>query len=136
MSNKQIYFTLITACSAGYIWIFLHASGIIGSNDHVTGCIIKSISGVPCPSCGSTRSVISILNGDLIGGLFYNPLGPVLLMIMLVLSVLLIRDGLLSKRTTAEWYRSAEQKIKKKYLAMPLIMAILINWMWNIYKGL
>lgn len=66
----------------------------------------------------------------------YNPLGPVLLMIMLVLSVLLIRDGLFSKRTTAEWYRSAEQKIKKKYLAMPLIMAILINWMWNIYKGL
>jgi hypothetical protein len=136
MSNKQIYITLITACSAGYIWILLHALGFIGTNDHVTGCIIKSISGVPCPSCGSTRSVISILNGDLIGALFYNPLGPVLLLIMFVLSVLLLRDGLLSKRTTAEWYRSTEQKIKNKYIAVPLTMAVIFNWMWNIYKGL
>ena len=136
MSNKQIYFTLITACSAGYIWILLHASGIIGSNDHVTGCIIKSISGVPCPSCGSTRSVISILNGDYLESIMYNPFGPVLLLIMLFLSVILIRDGLFSKRTTADLYRSAEQKIKNKYIAVPLTMAVFFNWMWNIYKGL
>ncbi len=136
MSNKQIYITLITACSAGYIWILLHASGFIDTNDHVTGCIIKSISGVPCPSCGSTRSVISILNGDLIESLMYNPLGPVLLLIMLLLSVLLIHDGLFSRRITVELYRSAEQQIKNKYLAIPLTMAIFINWMWNIYKGL
>lgn len=66
----------------------------------------------------------------------YNPLGPVLLLIMLVLSVLLIHDGLFYKKTTVEWFRSTEQKLKNKYFAIPLTMAVLINWMWNIYKGL
>jgi hypothetical protein len=37
-------------------------------------CAFKAFFGVPCPSCGSTRSVVHLANGDLFAALAMNPL--------------------------------------------------------------
>ena len=41
-------------------------------------CIFAEIFHTPCPGCGSTRSSIALLQGDLDGVVRYNPLGPVM----------------------------------------------------------
>lgn len=34
-----------------------------------TGCIIRRMTGIPCPGCGMTRAVLAILRGDIAGAL-------------------------------------------------------------------
>ncbi|MHC4549607.1 MAG: DUF2752 domain-containing protein [Planctomycetota bacterium] len=40
----------------------------------VTTCHFKLATGVACPTCGLTRGVTTMLDGDIVGGLAYNPL--------------------------------------------------------------
>jgi len=37
-------------------------------------CIFKGLTGLPCPTCGSTRSVVHLSHGDVSASLFTNPL--------------------------------------------------------------
>lgn len=41
-------------------------------------CPWHALTGLDCPSCGSTRALHHILHGELIRGLEYNPMAPVL----------------------------------------------------------
>ena len=38
-------------------------------------CPFRFLTGLPCPGCGMTRSVVALLHGDLAASLFYHPLG-------------------------------------------------------------
>jgi hypothetical protein len=42
-------------------------------------CPIRKVLGIPCPSCGMTRSLISLVRGDWLGSLQYHAFGPLLL---------------------------------------------------------
>ena len=45
------------------LWVFTGSS-----------CWIRSIFGVPCPGCGSTRAVAEIFRGNIAGALSFHPL--------------------------------------------------------------
>lgn len=38
------------------------------------GCIIRTLSGIPCPGCGMTRAWLAVLQGDLCQAFTYHPL--------------------------------------------------------------
>ena len=42
-------------------------------------CSFHSITGLPCPGCGLTRSVLALLQGHVKDSLLLHPFGPVLL---------------------------------------------------------
>jgi hypothetical protein len=37
-------------------------------------CVFKGLTGIPCPTCGSTRSVVHLAHGDILSALAMNPL--------------------------------------------------------------
>ena len=37
-------------------------------------CLLREWTGVPCPTCGTTRLIEALLSGDLLGALAWNPL--------------------------------------------------------------
>ncbi len=99
-------------------------------------CMIKHVTDIPCPSCGSTRSVISLAKGDIQQSLNINPLGLVIALIMLVAPIWVIIDLIWVKETLFTFYKRVEYELRRPILAIPLIMLVLVNWIWNITKGL
>ncbi|MGE3270510.1 MAG: DUF2752 domain-containing protein [Chloroflexota bacterium] len=51
-------------------------------------CLFRLSTGMPCPGCGLTRSVVSLMHGDLSASAYYHPLGMVFVLLVLVLVVL------------------------------------------------
>lgn len=50
-------------------------------------CVFAKTFHTPCPGCGSTRSVICVLHGDLAGSMHMNPVAPVATVLMGALGV-------------------------------------------------
>ena len=40
-------------------------------------CPLRTLIGVPCPTCGSTRAGLALIRGDIPGALYLNPLATV-----------------------------------------------------------
>jgi hypothetical protein len=123
------------ACAAGYVQLYLNSH--LSDNMYGVGlCLIKRISGIPCPSCGSTRSVIAILKGEYSQALYWNPFGFILLIIMVIVPVLITYDFLLKRASLLHLYLYIEKSLKNQNISIPAILFVLLNWIWNIYKGL
>jgi hypothetical protein len=59
------------------MWLALGGAALLLSSYHdraVTLCLIKRVTGLPCPTCGFTRGVLSLLSGEPGQGWLYNPL--------------------------------------------------------------
>lgn len=137
MSRTKLYTILSIACVAGYIWLFYGFQNSAAAGNHtVEVCFIKQATDIPCPSCGSTRSVNSLLHGDLSSAWFYNPLGYFIALVMLITPVWLIYDISLKKQSLLSFYIQIEAYLNKPRIAIPLVALVIINWIWNIIKGL
>jgi hypothetical protein len=135
--RNRLYTLILLFCATGYIWLFIS----IGIANEEPGkfpgvCIIKHATNIPCPSCGSTRSALSFINGDLHNALYWNPVGILLVILMIAIPAWIVYDSLTKKNTFYWFYCKMEMKLKRKKIAIPLIVLVLMNWIWNIYKGL
>lgn len=107
-----------------------------GNNDNFSPCLFKNVTGIACPSCGSTRSVISIIKGNVGDAAYINPLGFVIAALMLLIPVWLAYDIVLGKDSLYRSYGRFEKTMQVKWIAIVLIILIIANWIWNITKGL
>ncbi|WP_169311996.1 DUF2752 domain-containing protein [Pseudopedobacter saltans] len=98
--------------------------------------MIKHLTTIPCPSCGATRSIISLTKGDFIDALKLNPMGYIIALIMLIVPIWTTTDILRKSNTLFDFYQKTETYIRKPKYAIPLIVLVIINWIWNIIKGL
>jgi hypothetical protein len=135
MKKHRLYTILGIACAVGYSWLFL-ASRLLESNIGIHLCFIKTVFGIPCPTCGSTRAVLLLTRGDLIGSLLLNPIGLILSIIMVVTPFWLAYDLLTRKDTLFIAYQQFERTVRVKWVAVILIALVAANWIWNFYKPL
>jgi len=120
----------------GYIWLaFSYHQNVSNKNDFGI-CMFKQVTNIPCPSCGSTRSIIALIHGDVLGSLKWNPIGVILMLGMVILPFWVVYDKLTKKTSLVQVYNQSETFLKQKSIAIPAIILVLLNWMWNIYKGL
>lgn len=135
MSNdrNKLYLLIFIACIAGYIWLYWSLNE---TQTEIEVCFVKNITSIPCPSCGSTRSIVSLLNGDFVGAITMNPLGYIVALIMFVSPLWILFDILYKRNTLFTFYRKIESYLKKPHYSLPMILFLIINWIWNITKGL
>lgn len=50
----------------------------------VFACRLYSVTGILCPGCGGTRSMLALLRGDLITALHDNPASPVIMLVAIL----------------------------------------------------
>jgi Protein of unknown function (DUF2752) len=127
---------LSIACTAGYAWIGVQLYKDRFTDTPIETCLVKHVMGIPCPSCGSTRSVLSILQGDFWNAIWWNPFGFLIAIILIVVPVWLIIDYRSNGSSLFAFYLQAEAFLQRKYVAAFAILVVIVNWIWNINKGL
>lgn len=119
MSRNKLYMTIMLACSVGYLYLWTG----LGFT-----CFFKTITGIPCPACGTTRFIL----GDLTHG---NPLGIIVGATML-LPFLIIFDLFTRGDRVFRMYLWVEKQSRRPMVAVFLIGLVVLNWIWTISKGL
>lgn len=134
MTRNKLYSLLLIACFAGFIYLFYTIHNL--QNETFRVCIIKNVTGYACPSCGTTRAVSFFLQGKITESILLNPFGIIVAVIMIVCPIWILTDIVLKKDTFFRAYKKTEETIRKPWLASILIVLVLLNWIWNIYKNL
>ncbi len=135
LTRNRFLLYLSLACMAGYIWLALISRlkpEEVGTQYDV--CVIHHFAHIPCPSCGSTRSVLALMHGDIWGGLYWNPLGFVIFMVMVISPFWIACDLITRKSTLLNFFHAVESTFQRKWVAIPAILLVLLNWIWNIIK--
>ena len=133
MSKNKLYWLLLIACFSGFIYLLCHLQN--SENTPFGVCIFKNITGFPCPSCGTTRAVQLLLQGNVLASLQMNPFGILVALIMAIVPFWIAFDLILKKETLYKSYKKTEEIIQIKWLAAILILVVILNWIWNIYKN-
>lgn len=133
MDRKRLYISLTLGCIAGYVWLVV---SVFQMNDGWTVCLFKRVTGLPCPACGSTRAMMELAGGNPAGSLAINPNGLVLSVLLVVLPLWLLRDCCTKDDSLYRFYNRAEQQLKRKWFFGLICLLVVLNWIWNIVKGL
>lgn len=136
MQRNRLYLLLGSLLTAAYVYVIWSLTQEHSQNA-VVFCPLKKITGIACPSCGTTRSVLAITKGNFQEAVFTNPLGILAATIMLTLPFWLLYDVLSKKNTFYNNYTRAENYINNnKIIILFAGLLMLANWIWNINKGL
>lgn len=100
-----------------------------------TPCIFRNLTGLPCPSCGSTHAVIALLHGEFVQSIFFHPLGIVILSTMIGGSFTLLFDVLASTNISFRSYIFVERLLSKPSFSIPAVALFLINWFRLIHEA-
>lgn len=134
-NRYKLYLMLLAACSAGYAWLYFSSTFFFPKENSLTICLFKSATSIPCPSCGATRSVSSIIKGNFFDALVLNPLGYIVGLALIIIPIWILKDAILNSNSLFDFYHKMELRLRQPIYAVPLVLLILINWIWNINKG-
>jgi len=79
---------------------------------------------------------MAILHGDIHEAFFLNPLGFLIFAIMLITPFWITGDLLVKRSSFFHFYKRIEILLMRKWIAIPAVLLVLINWIWNIKKNL
>ena len=137
MQKNKLYLFIFLACFVGYGWLYFslqHQQQI--QNNEFSVCLVKNITNIPCPSCGTTRAVMEISKGEISQSILLNPFGIIVALIMLVCPIWIAYDYLSKKDSFYQFYSKSEEILRRKKVYIPLLILVLLNWIWNINKNL
>jgi hypothetical protein len=134
MTKNKLYTFVFIACFFGLAYLFYQIK--YSESSHLMVCFIKNVTGYSCPSCGTTRAVQLFLQGNFVASLQMNPFGIIVAILIVIAPIWILFDVFTKKEAFYFWYKKTETIIRTKWIAIPLIILVLLNWIWNIYKGL
>ena len=111
-------------------FLYLGRALALGSSGFSTGpslCIFRSLTGLPCPFCGTTRSVGNILVGDFNSALQMNPLGYVTLAFLILLFISPSTIKLLSDYLAKKWWG-----LKQRTQVLIPLSILAMAWLFNL----
>lgn len=114
----------VSSIAAGAAWLAL---GLPSPR-----CPFLAITGLPCVTCGSTRSVIALLHGDFLPALRWNPLAFVVLCGLLAfdLYATIVLIGRTVRLRIVDW--TARERNVTRIVVVGLVA---LNWIYLLAHG-
>ncbi len=109
------------------LWLALVSAAVYLSTKtgkYVDLCLFRRITRIPCPTCGSTRSVLSIFEGNFFQAFMFNPL---LFITGFIFSIIFGARILFAKKINMSF-----SKIEMKFVWIALVFLLLVNWVYVI----
>ena len=128
VDNKLKKITIIAVILAGYFFLIFYPHFI----NNYSFCLFKDITEIPCPACGSTRATILLFKGEVLQSILMNPLALVTNFGILVSLLWLIYEIITGRN---EFMNFMKKDWSKRYKVL-IAVIIIINWIWNIKKGI
>jgi hypothetical protein len=135
MTKHKLYLLILILSIIGFIWLIINFYYFTFNNTY-TICFFRNTTGIACPACGSTNAVIALLKGNLLQAISINALSLIILPLLFILPIWIIYDLFTKKQSFYNCYNLAEQILKRKQVAIPIIILVLFFWIWNIKKHL
>jgi hypothetical protein len=112
----------------------LAANGKLDLERWLTPCGFKQRSGLPCPTCGITSSVLSFVQGRIFEAFYIQPAGA-------LFCVLAVVGGFLAFLTAVfgVYYRFLKRffdKVRTGYLILGIIIIIAVGWLVTLVRAL
>ena len=92
-------------------------------------CVFRSVTGVPCPSCGTTRAAVAFLQGDIASAIAANPLaacGAVLFVVGAPVAALW---------AAARWPVPVLPSPLTRWVRFAVVALVVGNWIFLIARG-
>lgn len=132
MKGEQIrIYTIFGLLTTGsLIWLIWN---ILLPDGTASVCMFHQATGLPCPSCGTTTSVLHILNGNFNEAFEKNMLGFPAFIALLLFTCWLGFDFISRKQTFFTAYQASENWIKKHPLVLAtMLTCVALNWIFLI----
>ncbi|MEI6884649.1 MAG: DUF2752 domain-containing protein [Bacteroidota bacterium] len=129
MRRKQLYFLALILGFAGQVWIVYSYNKLQKGEEPFNTCIFKRVTTIPCPSCGTVHSIVSILHGDLRKAFTENPLGFFGILLVAVVPYWILADMALGRESFYNFFVRAEKLLKIRWVLFNILALIFVIWM-------
>jgi hypothetical protein len=115
-----------------YLWLAAAALAValrplwMAVAPHLGNCVFRSITAVPCPSCGTTRAATAFLDGDLASAFAANPLAATAGLIFVAGAPLAVLWAV------SRWPIPVAEGSKAGWLRVTTAVLVLLNWLYLI----
>jgi hypothetical protein len=89
-------------------------------------CVFRGLTGIPCPTCGATRSVVHLSHGNFLSAFTMNPLITVLLIAATVYFVVSLVSAMFDLPRMSVFFTDSEKHIVRAGVAILL----LVQWVY------
>jgi len=94
-------------------------------------CRLRAWTGIPCPTCGSTRMIEAQLVGDLLGAAAWNPL---VFAVLVLLGLWLVLRGIRSLFGLPAWRIATTRNERRALLVLGLALVV-TGWAYLVWHG-
>ena len=115
---------LLLAGALGALWVALGLP--------LPPCLLRQATGIPCPTCGAGRMAGSLLHGDLLGALGWNPL-------MFLAGAGILTAGAVSgvrKLAGAPGLRVVLTAGEKRWARIGAVLLLVSGWVYLVAAGI
>ena len=134
ISRTRFYGVLLVMLAASYAWIAYNSVVRVKQAEGISICIVRNVTGVPCPGCGTTRSVVHVLHGEILDAVTTNPLGLLAAGALTLLPLWIGADLVRGRASLMHAYAVLNQQLARRAVLVVVVLLVLCLWTWNIYN--
>ena len=98
-------------------------------------CLIRTVSGIPCPGCGLTRAFIMAGQMDIFGAITMNILFLPLVILGAAYFICACMD-FFGKNPNSSAISRLNIRLNSKWFLIPIIPLVVASWAYNIIRGI
>ncbi len=93
-------------------------------------CVFRTLTGFPCPACGSTRSLVHLAHGDIVHAFVMNPLTAT----CMFFAVVYLFYSVLSRVFAVPRVRFVLTDREKDGIRGAAVLILLLNWVYLVFS--